>query len=76
MENKMDARSLWIGVLAGAVIGAAAGLLLAPMSGKETREMIGERYNDVKEKVSDMTSKVKNRFSKASVGCDAMEGSD
>ncbi len=76
MDNKMDARSLWIGILAGAVIGAAAGLLLAPMSGRETREMIGERYNDIKDKVGDMTSRVKSRFSKAGVGCDASEVSD
>ncbi len=37
----MKRLSYWlIGLLAGGVIGATAGLLLAPASGKETRERI------------------------------------
>jgi gas vesicle protein len=33
--------------LVGALTGAAAAVLLAPRSGRETREMLGERWHDV-----------------------------
>ncbi len=36
----MDAKNLTIGLLAGAAIGVAIGVLLAPSSGKETRRNI------------------------------------
>ena len=32
-------------ILRAFVLGAVAGLLVAPRSGRETREMIGERWN-------------------------------
>lgn len=35
-----------VGVLAGAAIGAAVALLYAPMRGRETREMLGERFHE------------------------------
>ncbi len=34
-------------VLRAFVLGAVAGLLIAPRSGRETREMIGERWNNL-----------------------------
>ena len=40
-----DSRMRGQGALAGLLVGAAAGLLLAPKSGKETREDIKEAFN-------------------------------
>jgi gas vesicle protein len=36
--------------LVGALTGAAAAVLLAPRSGRETREMLGERWRDAAER--------------------------
>jgi len=41
------------GILIGAIVGAAVGLLLAPQSGEETREVIKERARDISGKVKD-----------------------
>lgn len=38
---------LLLGALVGGAIGAAAGILFAPRSGKVTRSMIGEKYSEV-----------------------------
>ena len=37
------------GVIVGSVVGAVAGILFAPASGKETRERISEKGKEVKE---------------------------
>jgi gas vesicle protein len=44
-------RSLLIGLLAGALAGVAATLLLAPQSGEETRTQIREKGVELKDKV-------------------------
>jgi gas vesicle protein len=40
------------GLIAGAIIGAVAGLLLAPKSGKETRKLLKDRASQLGEKAS------------------------
>ena len=47
--------SMLAGLVVGAAIGAAAALLYAPQSGKETREDILERLDDVKARVDEAT---------------------
>lgn len=47
--------------LAGAVVGAAAALLLAPRSGEETREKIAKFGADIKEKVNELPEHLKNQ---------------
>lgn len=37
------------GLVAGVLVGVAAGLLMAPKNGKETREMVSERSHMLKE---------------------------
>lgn len=37
-----------IGLLGGALIGAIAGLLFAPKSGRDTREMVGARAGELR----------------------------
>ena len=49
MDNK-DSLGLF---LAGAIIGAAIGILFAPKSGKETREDLKELSDDIAEKLKE-----------------------
>jgi len=39
------------GLIAGAIIGAVAGLLLAPKTGKETRHVIADRARELSQKL-------------------------
>ena len=39
----MKGNKLVTGLVAGALVGVAAGILLAPKTGKETRKMVGEK---------------------------------
>lgn len=47
----MDKKTLVEGIAIGAVAGAIAGLLLAPKSGKETRDEITADLTEIKDKV-------------------------
>ncbi|MDD5127158.1 MAG: YtxH domain-containing protein [Dehalococcoidales bacterium] len=57
MDNRESGMGFFIGLLTGAVIGAALGFLYAPRTGKETRELVKERAGEVREKVSEMAEK-------------------
>ena len=46
-----------LGTLIGAAVGFAAGILLAPASGKETRENLGEKANEAKDAINDVAHK-------------------
>lgn len=46
-----------LGTLIGAAVGFAAGILLAPQSGKETREILGDKASDAKDAINDVTNK-------------------
>jgi gas vesicle protein len=52
----------FLGVLVGAVVGGVAALLLAPKSGSETREMVRNRYNQMKDAVRSSSEDVKQNF--------------
>ncbi len=58
-------RSFWKGTIIGAVIGAVAGVLLAPKSGRETREELKTRvmgtYQDFLDRLEHMTEEVSGR---------------
>ena len=58
--EEFNARDLLIGSIAGVVLGATAGLLLAPKSGPELRNEINEAYDNLADKTHDMV----NQFSK------------
>jgi gas vesicle protein len=53
-------KKLIIGAAIGAVAGAAAGILLAPKSGKETRKMIGDKAKEIARKGKKMIEKGKD----------------
>ncbi len=46
-----------LGTLIGAAVGFAAGILLAPQTGKETRDMLGEKASDAKDAINDVAHK-------------------
>ena len=46
-----------LGTLLGTAIGFAAGILLAPASGKDTRDMLGDKANDAKDAINDAANK-------------------
>lgn len=46
-----------LGVLAGAAAGIITGILIAPASGKETRESISEKTDDLLAQMKDLLSK-------------------
>ena len=52
-----------VAALAGAAVGAVAALLLAPASGKETREKLAETLSSAKDKVSNLISRGKEAAS-------------
>jgi gas vesicle protein len=61
MDSK-GSGNFFTGLLVGTVIGIAVGLLFAPQSGTETREMLKQKAAVAKEKAAE----AKERFKKAS----------
>ena len=50
-----------VGFIMGAAIGVAVGMLYAPRAGAETRAMISDKADEVKEKVSEAVDMVKHK---------------
>ncbi len=53
------------GVGVGALIGAAAGILLAPKPGTETRQELTHKFEDIKGRVTDWVREKKNKVTSA-----------
>lgn len=60
-EEEECCRDLLIGGLAGSILGAVAGLLLAPKPGDELRQDIADTYHDVSERTQDMANYASKR---------------
>ncbi|PKB64804.1 MAG: hypothetical protein BZY80_01655 [SAR202 cluster bacterium Io17-Chloro-G2] len=52
------------GIIAGALAGTALGLLVAPKTGKETRELVASRGSAIKNKAGDYFTIIRNRMKK------------
>lgn len=64
-EEEHETRDRFIGGMTGGVLGALAGLLLAPKSGSEFRQDIADTYEDLSDKAQDFAGQVKRRGRKA-----------
>ena len=53
------------GLIAGAAVGAAAGLLLAPKPGKETRHVVSARAGDLRQKAGSYVGTMRQRMRKS-----------
>ncbi|HLV81554.1 MAG TPA: YtxH domain-containing protein [Chthonomonadaceae bacterium] len=69
MANSDDERSVLVSVLAGigigVLVGAVAGLLLAPKSGQETRDDLTRSMTDLSDKISELGRNVGQKVSTA-----------
>ncbi len=63
-KNESGLFEITFSFLTGALIGAGLALLFAPVSGKEAREYLGERYDEAKEYVGDKLEEAKKELSK------------
>ena len=52
------------GIIAGALVGTALGLLVAPKTGKETRELVAMKGSAFKSKAGDYFTIIRNRMRK------------
>jgi len=68
MGNSED-RNVLVSVLAGigigVLVGAVAGLLLAPKSGEETRDDLGKSLNELSDKVTELGRTVSTKVTSA-----------
>lgn len=60
MSREDSGSSSVVSFLLGAVAGAAAGLLLAPRSGKETREKLEDWLDERRERGNELLHKIKD----------------
>jgi gas vesicle protein len=58
------AGKVMVGVLAGAAVGLLTGILLAPDSGKKTREKLIGKSKDLRNKVTDSLDDVKMAYNR------------
>ncbi len=54
-----------VGVLAGAAIGVVTGILIAPASGKQTRENLSKQSDELLNNVKDLINKEKEAVKEA-----------
>lgn len=60
-NSETDKETFLMGGAVGAVIGAVAALLLAPKSGEELREALGEKYEQIRGKAEDFVSNMQDK---------------
>lgn len=72
----MSNSKILVGFLAGAAVGALAGVLLAPDKGSETRKKIagkaGELRDAVKDKYNEMADGLRKTFNRAEEGVEEL----
>ena len=56
------------GLIAGAAVGTAAGLLFAPRPGKETRQVVSARTGDLRQKAGNYVGTMRQRMWKGGSG--------
>ena len=61
MAEKSYGGDFFAGLVIGALVGAAAALLLAPQSGEETRTLIQEKGIELQERSAEMSTEARRR---------------
>lgn len=56
-DDSVGAGSILLAFILGAVSGAAVALLYAPQSGRETRELLGEKANEARARAADAAAR-------------------
>ena len=59
-----NGKRLMIGLVAGAILGTLAGMLVAPKSGKENRKMVGEKASKIRNRTGEAMGSLKSRIKK------------
>jgi len=62
-NNGFSASSVFLAFILGGVVGAGITLLMAPQSGKETREKIKDMTDNLREKATDYAGQLKDKVS-------------
>lgn len=60
-EETKGKGSLLVGLIGGAIAGAAAALLLSPKTGKENRQTVGDGIAKGRERITKGVEKIRNR---------------
>ena len=63
-----NGKKLVTGLVAGAIVGTTAGMLLAPRSGKENREMVGKNADKFRNRTGWAFESLKSRIKKTTAG--------
>ncbi len=64
--------NLITGLLAGAIVGAAAGILFAPKPGRETRQVVGAKAVDLRDRAGGYIGNIRERIRRTR-GTEAVE---
>jgi gas vesicle protein len=64
-SHRTSYSALTLSFLAGGIAGATAALLLAPRSGKATREIMGRKLNDAADSARDLNGRMVDRVNDA-----------
>jgi gas vesicle protein len=59
-----NGKRLMTGLVAGAILGTLAGMLVAPKSGKENRKMVGEKASKIRNRTGEAMGSLKSRIKK------------
>ena len=67
-NNGFSASSVFLAFVLGGIVGAGIALLMAPQSGRETREKIKDFTEDIKEKAGSYAGQIKGKVTSAVEG--------
>jgi gas vesicle protein len=62
-SNDERSRSVIVALVVGGLVGAGIALLLAPQSGKRTRQQIADLAEDLKDYAAELSDKVRTKVS-------------